>query len=190
MARREEVRVFLTDDLDGTELPEGKGQTVRFGISGEWYEIDLKDQNAKKMLDAFGEYTKHARRWHDTTGTRRRRSTGRRSEATHDRDETRAARAWLVKAGYLSAESRGRIKAELWELYRERGGRGQQTSIDTGPTVADVDKRTREAEPAKAAAPSLQETKGEVPAKKAAPAVNGNPPAAPAKKAQAAAATS
>jgi len=40
MAQRLEVQ--LTDDIDGTEIRSGKGETVSFGLDGNSYEIDLK----------------------------------------------------------------------------------------------------------------------------------------------------
>lgn len=37
----QKVQVLLTDDVDGTEIPSGKGETVTFGLGGKSYEIDL-----------------------------------------------------------------------------------------------------------------------------------------------------
>src|SRR6266508_2631413 len=44
MAQRLEVQ--LTDDIDGTEIRSGKGETVSFGLDGNSYEIDLKPRRA------------------------------------------------------------------------------------------------------------------------------------------------
>jgi len=41
MAQR--ISTTLIDDLDGTELERGSGETVRFGIDGRVWEIDLSD---------------------------------------------------------------------------------------------------------------------------------------------------
>lgn len=166
MARK--VQVLLVDDLDGTDLGTN-GETVTFGMGGERYEIDLSKQNAEKFRDLMGRYVSAGRNVTRTGGSghsTRRTATGSGRTQT-DRDETKAARSWLVEHGILSPDSRGRISAENWERYRNR---------DAGPTVADVDRRTREMAPANAApaTPSLQETKGEVPAKKAAAASPGN----------------
>ena len=52
------VTVVLTDDIDGSEATE----TVRFGLDGCWYEIDLCSGNAEKLREVLGEWTRHGRR--------------------------------------------------------------------------------------------------------------------------------
>jgi nucleoid-associated protein Lsr2 len=52
------TNVVLTDDLDGTEAT----GTVRFGLDGQLYEIDLNDPNAQAMRDAFARYVEVARK--------------------------------------------------------------------------------------------------------------------------------
>jgi hypothetical protein len=37
----------LVDDLDGTEIQNGSGQTVSFGLDGQGYEINLTNENAE-----------------------------------------------------------------------------------------------------------------------------------------------
>ena len=49
MAQR--VQVQLVDDLSGEEAQE----TVRFGLDGTNYEIDLTEQNAKSLRDALSD---------------------------------------------------------------------------------------------------------------------------------------
>lgn len=139
MARK--VQVLLVDDLDGTDLGT-KGETIEFALDGHSYEIDLSDKHAKSLRDAMGQYVEHARRAVKSSGGRRAHSTA----AGVDRSETKAARAWLVQNGHLGADSRGRIKGELWELYRNRN---QQPTPSPVPSPV----------------PSLAETKGEVPAR-------------------------
>jgi hypothetical protein len=51
MAQRVEVR--LTDDLDGTEIPSGKGETITFSLDGKSYEIDLTAKNASVLRKAL-----------------------------------------------------------------------------------------------------------------------------------------
>lgn len=43
----QKVQVLLTDDVDGTEIPSGKGETVTFGLDGKSYEIDLTSNRLK-----------------------------------------------------------------------------------------------------------------------------------------------
>ena len=60
MAQRTIVQ--LTDDLDGKPIPDGKGETIRFGLDRTDYEIDLADKNAKALRDTFAKYVSAARR--------------------------------------------------------------------------------------------------------------------------------
>lgn len=120
------------DDLTGERLGEN-GTTIAFAFQGHSYEIDLSPDNAKKMTNALGEYIDHARRA-ETRGRRRSSGMGATSDPAH-KEETRAARAWLVEQGILSADSRGRISAENMERYRSRG---QQAMLEpeAEPTTA------------------------------------------------------
>ena len=52
------VLVVLDDDLDGTPADE----TVRFGLDGVHYEIDLSDANAKELRQALTPFTTRGRR--------------------------------------------------------------------------------------------------------------------------------
>jgi hypothetical protein len=49
MAKRVRVIETLIDDLDGTELPEGTGQTFNFNWQGVDYEIDLSDEHSDQL---------------------------------------------------------------------------------------------------------------------------------------------
>jgi hypothetical protein len=61
----------LVDDLDGTDIPRGQGETVRFGIDGRNYEIDLTDENAAALRQALRPYVDAGRRV-NARGARRR----------------------------------------------------------------------------------------------------------------------
>lgn len=52
------TNVILTDDLDGSTAD----GTVRFGLDGAEYEIDLSQPNAEALRGALGRYVEHARR--------------------------------------------------------------------------------------------------------------------------------
>ena len=54
MARR--IVHQLVDDLDGTLLEVGEGETVLFSLDGAAYEIDLTDANAAALRDALAPY--------------------------------------------------------------------------------------------------------------------------------------
>lgn len=47
----------VEDDFGG----QGEAQTVRFGLDGKEYLIDLNDDNRQKFQDALGKYVQHAR---------------------------------------------------------------------------------------------------------------------------------
>lgn len=53
----ERIQVELVDDIDGSEAQ----QTVTFAMDGVSYEIDLSEQNARKLRELFGPYIKQAR---------------------------------------------------------------------------------------------------------------------------------
>lgn len=63
----------LVDDLDGTDLERGSGETIRFGVDGRAYEIDLSDDNAAALREALQPYTEAGRRIVPTRTRRRRR---------------------------------------------------------------------------------------------------------------------
>jgi len=116
MARREVV--ILEDDLDGGTASE----TVRFGLDGVFYEIDLSGKNAKKMRDALDGYVAVARRvgrGGSATGGRAGRG---RTASGGDREQNRAIREWAIKAG-KAVSGRGRIPADIIAEYQAKAGR-------------------------------------------------------------------
>jgi hypothetical protein len=54
----QKVNIVLVDDLDGTE---GAAETIAFGMDGDQFEIDLTEENAAKMRQAFAPYLAVAR---------------------------------------------------------------------------------------------------------------------------------
>ncbi|WP_432487769.1 histone-like nucleoid-structuring protein Lsr2 [Kineococcus sp. SYSU DK018] len=119
MAQR--TTVVLTDDVDGGEASE----TVRFGLEGTHYEIDLNAGNAEKLRRALSLYVEHGRR----TGGRR--STGSssgtpagpaaRAHGDADAVDGAAVRAWAKENG-IEVSDRGRIKSEVVERYKKAVG--------------------------------------------------------------------
>ncbi|SMQ58194.1 Lsr2 protein [Plantibacter sp. VKM Ac-1784] len=65
--------ITLVDDLDETDLERGSGETIRFGVDGRDYEIDLSDDNAAALREALHPYTEAGRRIVPTRPHRRRR---------------------------------------------------------------------------------------------------------------------
>ena len=96
--------LVLTDDTDGSDAD----VTVKFGLDGTQYAIDLSDANAKKLLGALDPWMKAARK----TGGRR----GRRSGGTDGKVDVKAVREWAKKQG-LNVSERGRVSAEVRDAY-------------------------------------------------------------------------
>ena len=99
----QKIQTVFIDDLDGTEA-EG---TVRFGLDGTEYEIDLNAEHARALRDALSRYVQAARR---SGGARRPARSGRRARA--DGVDSTAVREW-AKAQGIDVKDRGRVPAEL-----------------------------------------------------------------------------
>ncbi len=111
MARK--VVTTLVDDIDGTQIDEGQGETVPFALDGVNYEIDLSDDNAAKLRTALDNNIEKGRRvGRATSGKAPRRSAG-----SSPKQDLSAAREWLREHGHKVSE-RGRISADLLEEYR------------------------------------------------------------------------
>ena len=100
----QKIQTLFIDDLDGSEA-EG---TVRFGLDGAQYEIDLNAEHAQALRDALARYVKAARR---AGGGARRPARGER-KARADGVDTIAVREW-AKAQGIEVKDRGRVPAEL-----------------------------------------------------------------------------
>ena len=103
MAQR--VQTLLIDDIDGSEA-EG---TVRFGLDGTEFEIDLNTKHAEALRKALARYVEAARRA-GTGGVRRPARNSRRSGANGL--NSTEVREWAKSQG-IEVKDRGRIPAEL-----------------------------------------------------------------------------
>ena len=114
MARR--IVHQLVDDLDGTVLEVGEGETVLFSLDGTAYEIDLTDDNAAALRDALAPYVGGGALDLVVAQLERlgRRVAGRRRR-TGQQDYS-AIRAWAKDNGYQVSE-RGRVPASVLEAY-------------------------------------------------------------------------
>jgi hypothetical protein len=103
------------DDLDGGVAHE----TVRFGLDGQLYEIDLSTKNAKKLRSELAVFVEHGSKVSNRTpGVGR----GRARAGAGDKEVSRAIREWAIAQGYDIAP-RGRIKSEIVAEYHRAGGR-------------------------------------------------------------------
>ncbi|SHK10318.1 Lsr2 protein [Pseudonocardia thermophila] len=119
----EKVVVRWVDDLSGEEVSENEIQTVRFGLDGKDYEIDLGPENAERLRGILGEFAAAARSGRSRRGGRAAKApvvapTRRRAE------DTSGARAWLKANGYEVAD-RGRIPQNLIDIWRENKDKPQ-----------------------------------------------------------------
>jgi hypothetical protein len=110
----------LVDDIDGGEAHE----TVKFGLDGYHYEIDLSTKNATKLRTALSTYVERGSRVPARIALGGRGSTagGRRGAAVAEREQNQAIRAWAQRKG-IPVASRGRIRQEVIDQYHQRAGR-------------------------------------------------------------------
>jgi Lsr2 len=99
------ISVALEDDLDGGPAVE----TVRFGVGGTDYEIDLNGKNAKAFRKQLAPYIEHARK---AGGGQRRRS----GRPAPSRQRSSDIRTWAKGQG-IAVSERGRIPASVVGQY-------------------------------------------------------------------------
>ncbi len=109
MAQR--IQTLLIDDLDGGEA----AGTVRFGLDGTEYEIDLSAAHSDELRKALEQYLAHARR---TGGTARNAARTRRGGGTV---ESAKVRDWAKGQG-IEVKDRGRVPADVVEQYKTAAG--------------------------------------------------------------------
>jgi hypothetical protein len=110
----QKVITVVTDDLDGTEIANGQGDTVTFGLDGVTYELDLTNANAQALRDAIAPYIKVGRKSGSSTSASKSTGGGRRknSGSSASRSDTQTIREW-AKANNLEVSERGRISGAL-----------------------------------------------------------------------------
>jgi Lsr2 len=111
----QKVQTLLIDDLDGGEAE----ATVRFGLDGTDYEIDLSAKHAKALRKALATYIDVARRIPRSATPRPGRS-GRRAANAGVPDPT-AVRGWAKSQG-IEVKDRGRVPADLVVKFKAATG--------------------------------------------------------------------
>lgn len=105
----QKVTVALEDDLDGGPADE----TVRFGLAGVDYEIDLSKKNASAFRKQLTPFIEHARKAGKVQARRAARTSS-------SRQRSGDIRAW-AKAQGISVSERGRIPASVVAQYEDAG---------------------------------------------------------------------
>jgi hypothetical protein len=103
----QKVQTLFIDDIDGGEA-EG---TVRFGLDGTDYEIDLNAKHSEELREVLATYVAHARR----VGSPVRRVVRGRRGATGT--DTAKVREWAKDNGY-AIKNRGRVPADILVKYQ------------------------------------------------------------------------
>jgi nucleoid-associated protein Lsr2 len=109
----QKIQTLFIDDLDGSEA-EG---TVRFGLDGNDYEIDLNAKHSQALRDALARYVTAARR---AGGGARRPVRGGRRASANGVDSTEV-REW-AKAQGIEVKDRGRVPAKLVVKFKAATG--------------------------------------------------------------------
>ena len=102
MARQ--IRVFLVDDIDGTN----DARTVEFSLGRDAYTIDLSEKNASKLEAALAPYIEKA--------TKAGRKSARKAAARSTGKDTNAVREW-ARANGFEVSDRGRVPAQILAAY-------------------------------------------------------------------------
>ena len=108
----QKIQTLFIDDIDGGAA-EG---TVRFGLDGTEFEIDLNARHSSELRQALETYIQHARK----VGSAARRGRGNRRGRAGSADTARV-REWAREKGY-DIKERGRIPADIVVKYEAARG--------------------------------------------------------------------
>ena len=108
----QQIQTLFIDDLDGSAA-EG---TVRFGLDGTDFEIDLNAEHAQALRGALAPYVSAARR-----GPGPRRPSRRGRTASPSGPDSAEVRDWAKNQG-IDVKDRGRIPAELVVKFKAATG--------------------------------------------------------------------
>lgn len=109
--RKEITDVQLIDDIDG--LP--ATTTIKFGMGGKTYIIDLSEQHAAEFNEALAPYIEHARRARRAPANKRKPRSS--SEAARvKRQKNAEIRAWALENG-VTVSKRGQLGQDTIAAY-------------------------------------------------------------------------
>jgi hypothetical protein len=105
------AQIVFTDDIDGSDA----AGSVRFGLQGTSYEIDLSKKNADKLAKVLEPYIKAARK--ASSGSRRQPAARPRPAGPNPA----AVREWAKSEG-MEVKDKGRVPAELIVKFQAANG--------------------------------------------------------------------
>jgi hypothetical protein len=105
-----ETITIVRDDLDGSE----NAKSYKFGWGDDQYEIDLSEENAKKLQDFLSPYIEKGAK---VTARLPRSGGSPASKSSSNKEELQKIRAWAQEQG-LNVSPRGRISGDVVEKYR------------------------------------------------------------------------
>jgi Lsr2 len=100
----QKVQILFIDDIDGSAAD----GTVRFGLDGTDYQIDLNAGHAQELRDALARYVSSARR----AGSNARRPARTSRKAPANGVNPNEVREWARAQG-IEVKDRGRVPADL-----------------------------------------------------------------------------
>lgn len=104
----------LIDDVDGSDITEGRGERISFAVRGTSYVIDLSPSNVAKFDKALKPFVSAATK---VKGRRTRKGkTTSVAKTVTPKNRNAAIREWAAENGY-EVSPRGRIKAEVAEAF-------------------------------------------------------------------------
>jgi Lsr2 len=107
----QKVQTLFIDDIDGSAAD----GTVRFGLDGTEYEIDLNTDHPQALRDALAPYKSAARR----VGSNPQRPARASRKAPANGVNPTEVREW-VKAQGIEVKDRGRVPPSSWSSSRQR----------------------------------------------------------------------
>jgi hypothetical protein len=110
---------LLIDDLDGSRLGEGEGDTITFAYQGADYTIDLSQEHVDEFHDAMAKYIAAAQKLsgrRTSSPTASTRSNSASASAKADKNQLGAVRAWARENGHKVSD-RGRVSQEVLNAY-------------------------------------------------------------------------
>jgi hypothetical protein len=114
----ERVTRQVIDDIDGTDITDGGGETIEFSIRGVNYRIDLSTRNVSKFDKTLTPYINAALEVSGDERPRSRRAKKPRNTKTKAGNSTSAVRAWATENGY-TVSPRGRVPREILAAFED-----------------------------------------------------------------------